>query len=206
MFTKASEIRQCANELIEYLADLPDAKGDPWTQENFRRLDEFARRKNPAIESYYLKHSEKKEFLWDFIASSAEAGIFIAAESEQAVADEGKVTGLKHDFEKLLYVYSPIRILITKARNAGHAKELSEKLAEYAHGCCLSFNPGSVFILHFGLWYDEGTVSYIWQSEGEPKPAVPERLAFELADIGHWPRRTHHHHMDMSIGSSGVCQ
>jgi hypothetical protein len=114
MFDTAAEIRRCADELIAALSDLPDATGDAWTQENFRRLDAFARLKNPTLTSYYRKHFEKTEFLWDFIAAAPEVGIFLAAESEQAVADESQVTALKHDFEKLLYVYSPIRILITR--------------------------------------------------------------------------------------------
>jgi hypothetical protein len=180
MFTSRAEIRKAAEDLIESLADLKDASGTTWTQENFRRLDEFALRINPSLESYYRRHGEKKEFLWDFIASSIDTGIIIAAESEQAVANENEVTDLKHDFEKLLYVYSPIRVLITKAKDAAHARKLSEVLAAYAHSCCLCFNPGSVFILHIGLWHGAGNVSYIWQSSGEPEAVVAERLSFEL--------------------------
>jgi hypothetical protein len=180
MFDTADEIRRCADELIAALSDLPDATGDAWTQENFRRLDAFARLKNPTLTSHYRKHLEKTEFLWDFIAAAPEVGIFLAAESEQAVANEPQVTALKHDFEKLLYVYSPIRILITKARDRNHAGELAEALASYAHGCYLAFNPGAVFILHFVLWHGSGNVSYIWQSRGEPNKRKTETIYFEV--------------------------
>ena len=90
--------------------------------------------------------------------------------------------GLKHDFEKLLYVYSPIRILITKAKDRHHAQTLADELTSYAESCCLTFNPGASFILHFGLYDDAGNVSYHWQCKGEPKVLVPEKIAFELIE------------------------
>ena len=180
MFDTAAEIRKCADELIAVLSDLPDATGDAWTQENFRRLHAFTQLKNPTLTSYYRKHFEKGEFLWDFIATAPKAGIFLVAESEQAVADGPQVIALKHDFEKLLYVFSPLRVLITKARDRSHAEELAEALASYAHGCCLAFNPGAVFILHFALWHRAGNVSYVWQSRGEPNKPVAEIIRFEV--------------------------
>ena len=104
----------------------------------------------------------------------------MAAESEQAVHTSTDVQALKHDFEKLLYVYSPIRILITKAKDLQHAEELADTLAEYADGCCLTFNPGASFILHFGLYNGAGNVSYHWQSAGEPNALRSEKIAFKL--------------------------
>ena len=180
IFHSSAEIRKCAEELIAYLRDLQDATGKDWTNENFRRLEAFAQSKNPDLKSYYRRQGEKSEFLWDFIASSSEAGIFLAAESEQAVHTSADVVALKHDFEKLLYVYSPIRMLITKARDQHHAQELADDLSAYAHGCCLTFNPGSSFVLHFGLWNGAGNVSYLWQSAGEPSPVSSEKIAFKL--------------------------
>lgn len=182
MFQSSAEIRKCAEELIAYLRDLQDARGKDWTDENFRRLDAFAQSKNPELKSYYRKQGESSEFLWDFIASGLEVGIFLAAESEQAVHTTAHVVALKHDFEKLLYVYSPIRILIAKAKDQHHAQELAYDLAAYAQGCCLTFNPGASFILHFGLYSGAGNVSYHWQSAGEPKTLVPEKIVFELVN------------------------
>ena len=153
------------------------------TDENFRRLEAFAQSKNPDLKSYYRKQGEKSEFLWDFIASGLEVGIFLAAESEQAVHTDRDIVALKHDFEKLLYVYSPIRILITKARDQQHAQMLAGELAAYAQGCCLAFNPGASFVLHFGLYNGAGNISYHWQSAGEPKALVPEKINFELVQV-----------------------
>ncbi len=167
-------------ELVASLQDLQDARGPGWTDENFRRLKAFAQSRNPNLKSYYRKQGEKSEFLWDFIASGPHVGIFLAAESEQAVHTAPDIVALKHDFEKLLYVYSPIRILITKAKDQGHAETLAGELAEYAQGCCLVFNPGASFILHFGLYNGAGNVSYHWQSAGEPKALVPEKIIFDL--------------------------
>jgi hypothetical protein len=182
IFESSVEIRQCANELIAYLQDLQDAQGKDWTDENFRRLEAFAHSKNPTLKSYYRKKGEKAEFLWDFIASGIEEGIFLAAESEQEVHNAAHVVALRHDFEKLLYVYSPIRILITKAKDRRHAQDLAEDLAIYAAGCCLMFNPGASFILHFGLYNGAGNVSYHWQSAGEPKDLVSEKIVFALVN------------------------
>jgi hypothetical protein len=180
----SDDIRLCAQELIASLSDLRDARGEAWTTENFVRLDAFARSKNPALKSYYKRPGENGEFLWDFVASAPQVGIFLVAESEQAVHNSGQIVALKHDFEKLLYVYSPIRILITKAKDRQHAQELANDLASYAQGCCLTFNPGASFILHFGLYGGSGNVSYHWQSVGEPKPLVVERVVFELVSEG----------------------
>lgn len=180
MFETAADIRRCADELIEALRDLPDVTGDAWTLENFRRLDAFTREKNPTLTSYHRKHPENAEFLWDFIAVAPQVGVFLAAESEQESVSEEQVRLLKHDFEKLLYVYSPIRVLITKASDPNHAAKLAGDLTSYAQGCCLAFNPGAVFILHFCLWNGAGNISYLWQSSGEPAKPKMESIRFEV--------------------------
>ena len=79
-------------------------------------------------------------------------------------------------------MYSPIRILITKAKNSQHAQALADELTSYAESCCLAFNPGASFILHFGLYGGAGNVSYHWQSKGEPKTLAPEKISFELIE------------------------
>ena len=76
IFQSSAEIRKCSEELIETLRDLEDARGRDWTSENFRRLEAFAQSMSPDLVSYYRKPGEKSEFLWDFIASSKEAGIY----------------------------------------------------------------------------------------------------------------------------------
>src|ERR1700733_4873656 len=38
-----TEIRECAEQVIAHLAGLREARGRAWTEENFRRLEEFSR-------------------------------------------------------------------------------------------------------------------------------------------------------------------
>ena len=175
------ELLLYANELIDRLRPLEDDRGADFTERNFKLLELFAAEKNPKLKSYYRTKSNSKEFLWDFIAWSPNDGIFLACESEQAVHTNSEVENLKHDFEKLLYVYAPIRLLMTKAKDRGHAETLVESLRSYAKGCCLTFNPGAVFIIHFCLYHNGGNVFYIWQSEGEPHPTKEEELFFRQA-------------------------
>ena len=165
----SKEILQCAQDLIADLRNLPDDRGKTWTATNFAKLENFVERRGQDLKSYYNRgKGEDREFLWDFIASSPETGIFLAAESEQKSHNAPAIGELKHDFEKLLYVYAPIRILITKARDREHAEEIVQTLRAYAKGCTLRFNPGSVFVLHFGCWDKKESFSYVFQSAGEP--------------------------------------
>jgi hypothetical protein len=157
--------------------------GDRWTQHVFSMLRSFCESElalDANTECFHRGHpSGKGEFLWDFIAAQADAGILIAAESEQQAHTENEIERLKHDFEKLLYVFAPIRILICKSKDQEHSKRLLDELTEFCHGCCRSFNQGAVFLVHFSLWGDRGSHSYIWQSGGEPRETSTEKLAFE---------------------------
>jgi hypothetical protein len=182
ILSSSIDIRNCAEELIADLQDLQDAHGKDWTDENFRRLKAFVEKRDPTLECYYRKQGERKEFLWDFIASGLEEGIVLVAESEQEVHTAKHIVALKHDFEKLLYVYAPIRLLITKAKDRQDAQKLADELTAYAQGCCLTFNPGASFILHFGFYYGAGNVSYHWQSAGEPKALKKEKMCFKVVN------------------------
>ena len=109
---------------------------------------------------------------------SRQRGILLAAESEQEAHNAETVTALKHDFEKLLYVYAPLRVLVCKARNDDEAAQLVADLKAYALGCCQTFNPGAVFLIHIPLWSKQGTLNYVWQSDGNPNPSKSESMEF----------------------------
>ena len=133
-----------------------------------------------AEDCYHRHHpNDKTEFLWDFIASQKDSGILVVAESEQQSGNANELRGLKHDFEKLLYVFAPIRILICKHRKPEAAQTLLKELQDYSGECCVAFNPGAVFLVHFGWWNDLGSESYIWQCEGEPTKVKMVTMKFK---------------------------
>ena len=174
-----ADILDAANQLISHLSSTrKESRGREWTEHNFTRLRGFFS-SHPDVTCYHRPRSgvndEPNEFMWDFLAIQSNGSILLAAESEQNHKDR---TGLKHDFEKLLYVFAPIRLYVSKAETVEEAKMLASSLVGYAKGCCLHFNPGSVFILHFDLWHDAGSVSYRWQSEGEPPALKSEEIDF----------------------------
>jgi len=178
------EIRATAEGLVEHLKErIKDEQGKFWTDQNFTALRDFAAQIDSNASCFHkprLGHEadDRKEFLWDFIACRPSGGISLVAESEQQVTSQSHVLNLKHDFEKLLYVFAPLRVLIAKAESEMHAKELTQSLSNYANGCCRNFNPGSAFILHFCLFNKAGSRSYIWQSDGDPAPLKIETLEF----------------------------
>jgi len=177
--TSSASIKSVAKQLANLLVDTRlESQGPEWTNHNFTRLEKFFE-KDAGVTCYYNSAKDsvdsRREFVWDFLAIKSNGGILLAAESEQH-HKEG--IGFRHDFEKLLYVFSPIRLYITKAKTKEEAELLSHSLADYARGCCAHFNPGSVFILHFDLWNDSGSVTYLWQSKGEPVALESEEISF----------------------------
>jgi len=180
--TSRREIFETAQLLAKHLeAEYKDSQGSEWTNHIFAELRNFSRRELGLEDTdcFHKNHPDGKgEFLWDFIAVSPRGRTLLVTESEQTTHSTGAERGLKHDFSKLLYVYAPIRVLICKAKDALHAESLVDELKAYAHDCCISFNPGSVFLLHFCLWHDQRSRNYIWQSEGHPSEVREETLKF----------------------------
>jgi hypothetical protein len=177
--SSSAKILDYSNRLISHLSDRRlESRGKVWTDHNFSRLRSLFET-NPDVVCYHRPRAgtddKTSEFMWDFLAIQSNGGILLAAESEQNHLD---AAGLKHDFEKLLYVFAPVRLLVAKARTKQEAASLALSLAEYAKGSCLHFNPGSAFILHFDLWNHAGSVSYLWQSKGEPTKLEPEEIDF----------------------------
>jgi hypothetical protein len=77
----ASSIKEVAQRLITHLDERLNVESIHWTRDNFEALDDF------GLDGFDLKsfHRYKDfEFVWDYIASDDEQGIFLVAESEQA--------------------------------------------------------------------------------------------------------------------------
>jgi hypothetical protein len=181
MLSTREEILKAAHRLAQHLHDgYQDPRGDEWTDHVFGMLCDFSESLglDKSTDCCHKRHAKHGEFLWDFIAYKPEYGILLAAESEQHTTTKGQKIDLRHDFEKLLYVFAPIRLLMCKAKDETHAEELRNDLNEYAGRCCQHFNSGAVFLIHFCLWNEKGTSTYLWQCSGEPAKHNPESLDF----------------------------
>jgi hypothetical protein len=190
LLATAEDIRQTAEKLATCLNGSHGGEtGYDWTNKNFELLRNFCQESldlDPTTDCFHKNHPNgKREFLWDFLAVKKERGVLLVAESEQYANSPSTEIDLKHDFEKLLYIYAPIRVLLCKSRDEEHRKRLLCGLTAYANGCCLNFNPGSVFLLHFDMRRNETAealagITYIWQSKGNPqKEIVLEDLCFK---------------------------
>jgi len=112
----------------------------------------------------------KAEFLWDFIAYVQGRGILIAAESE---FDNRNIASILGDFDKLLYVRSPIKLMICRVDEDNvHASVICEKAFAYMNECCSEFSPGELFIIYCRKWTNadgsNGDIVYQLQVNGEP--------------------------------------
>ena len=182
MLSSRDEIRSASLTLAGRLREgYQDIKGEAWTDHIFNELRAFCMTElSVKVEDcFHRRHpTTQNEFLWDFIAVNQDSGILLAAESEQEAHNTATITGLKHDFEKLLYVYAPLRVLVCKARNSDEAKHLVAELTAYALGCCKAFNPGAVFLIHVCPWHNQPPLNYIWQSDGDPQQRRSEAMNF----------------------------
>ncbi|HZL26415.1 MAG TPA: hypothetical protein VFC39_07790 [Acidobacteriaceae bacterium] len=170
--TTRQESKNLALELIAFLkTEIEDTRHQlEWSERNFSLLREFSNLK--GAESFptakgTTPQDKRAQFLWDFIAYVRDKGILIAAESEHGL----NIDGLKHDFEKLLYVRSPIKLLMCRMQRADDDARVKDELSKYMKSACSTFSPGEVFILYFVWWAgdkDENRdVAYYLQIEGE---------------------------------------
>jgi hypothetical protein len=189
----ASAVMQQASGLVDHLKKTLRLKGDEsgeeWTNSNFDALRSFLP-KDLQLQDFPsnampTSRRERMEFLWDFIAYKQGQGIFLAAESEQETRDRnGKREDLKHDFEKLLYVRAPLKLLICKTETGGTANDLARDLGKFAANACQHFDPGSVLILYCRTSKQgEEDVAFIWRSPGDPNAIFDEPLVFTQMSV-----------------------
>jgi hypothetical protein len=180
----AAEIRELALRLVEHLRGaLKDTHGrKEWTTRNLDALRSF------PSDGYELQHfpevsNQKGAFLWDYIAYQQDSGILIAAETEY----DSKPNRLKEDFDKLLYVRSPIKVFMfwLNKDEAGFKRVISD-LTEYMASCS-EYSPSEVFILYCRTWENEdtssGDIAWWLQIEGEPCHRDAKGKAFEPVPI-----------------------
>jgi hypothetical protein len=167
------QIRKLAYELVDSLREKLNrdhGRGD-WTQATFAALrsfrpDGFKLLDYPSSPRKFKKRL-RGEFLWDFIAYQKDEGIFLTVESEW---DQKGVRSLKHDFEKLFYVKSPLKLMICKTETIPEAKKIAKVLNKFA----LEFKhffPAEVFVLYCRTskkHSDQADQAFMWQCPGPP--------------------------------------
>jgi hypothetical protein len=168
----AEQARNLANELVEFLkSEIRDTQHqDEWTQRNLRLLREFTR----AIEAESYPSAKDaspgqkaKQFLWDFIAYKPKKGVLLAVETEH----EDKEHSILYDFEKLLYVRSPVKLMMCRVAGEEDALRIRGKAQEFMEQTCTLYSPGEVFVLYCVWWsgheHDNRDFAYLLQIKGE---------------------------------------
>jgi len=167
----AEEIKALAFRLVQHLRrELSDTHGRlEWTTRNLAALHSF------PSDGYEIQHfpspgrsNQKGAFLWDYIAYQQGSGILIAAETEY----DSNAHKLKEDFDKLLYVRSPVKLfMFWLSKNEDTFEKVVAELAEYMTSCS-EYSPGEIFILYCRTWTNTdgstGDFASWLQIPGEP--------------------------------------
>ncbi len=141
-----------------------------WSERNFKLLRQFAKSKRaksyPARTGSQPK-SRAKQFLWDFIADLDGQGILLAAESEYIIDDHA----IKEDFQKLLYVRSPVKLMMCRVKSQQNADVIKDSLNEFISDACSWLSPGEVYVLYCVWWAgadgQNRDIAYTLQCKGE---------------------------------------
>lgn len=153
----AKEALELSDRLVKFLkSGIRDThhQGE-WTQRNFALLRQFAQEID--AESYPSAkdaptEQKAKEFLWDFIAYQPKKGIALAVESEH----NNHQHAILEDFEKLLYVRSPVKLMMCRVHDRVDAErqaiQIKEWTQEFMEQTCTWYSPGEVFVLYCVWW------------------------------------------------------
>jgi hypothetical protein len=167
----AEETKTLAIEVAEHLQSVLADTSDraTWSLKNFQALASFRWNGGPLEMFPPHPDSRKGAFLWDFIAYAPGKGILIAAESEW----DRDLKGLQHDFEKLLYVRSPVKVFIFwTVKEMGSSESVVQSLYHYMKDCVDDYSPAEVFILYCRTWEDRAGKNcdhaWILQIDGDP--------------------------------------
>jgi len=171
---KSSEdYRSLAGKLVRFLHEEignTDTRTG-WTKRNIEVLQRFADRERLVSSPDKRNGKDEKQFLWDFVAYKANRGLVLVAESEWANKTKDR-EAFQHDFEKLLYVRSPVKLMICWAKSKEKAEKLrgwvSELMRPSGRGCtCSEFSPGEIFLLYCTC-SRECEFAYWLQINGQP--------------------------------------
>lgn len=184
--------RKLAKDLVGFLRERIGNTNERtgWTKRNIRLLQEFADRE--GFDSFPDRRGEntEKQFLWDYVAYAKYRGLVIVAESEYNNKAKNK-TEFQHDFEKLLYVRSPVKLMLCWAKNEGKASEIlawvKECMERSKEPTCTEFSPAEVFILYCTC-SDKQDFVYWLQIDGKPmhreiRNEKFERIPFEKVAV-----------------------
>jgi hypothetical protein len=162
----ALEIRLTAERLVKFLREnIQDTHGrQEWSYRNFSLLRKFTAEYGAAN----FPSDEEKEFLWDFVAYIGGKGLLLVAESEWNSAP----SEVEQDFEKLLYVRSPLKLMLCRMRTEEDAEGLRSRLSHFAASTCCEYSPAEVFVLYCVWWAGNAERNrdcvYSLQIGGEP--------------------------------------
>ncbi|MGA3009104.1 MAG: hypothetical protein ABSD72_02470 [Terracidiphilus sp.] len=147
------EYRNLAERLVRFLRERigNTNKRKGWTKRNIRLLQLFADREGFASFPDKRGAKNEKQFLWDYVAYAKYRGLVIVAESEHDNRTKKKAE-FKHDFEKLLYVRSPVKLMMCWAKSKKKADEILSWVKECMEPqrkktTCTEFSPAEVFVL-----------------------------------------------------------
>ena len=175
----AEQNLELASELIAYLrSNIKNTSRQlEWSQRNFNLLRSFAfihgARGLPT-------EGKDREFLWDFVAYKQGSGILLAAESEHSTESKE----LTYDFEKLLYVRSPLKLMMCRITSKTDADNIKKWLSDWMLGSCTEYSAGEVFIIYC-VWWDEGAgnrdIAFVFQIPGNPNHVTIKEPKFVSA-------------------------
>jgi hypothetical protein len=159
----SAEALLLAKELIDSLhAGIKNTQVRPeWTDQNLELLRTFA--KEHGAESYPSDPNmpgRDAQFLWDFIAYKQGEGILLAAESEH----DNTKSEIARDFEKLLYVRSPVKLMLCRLDHRhpsfdnakAEAHDIKREMESCMRRSCDWYTPGEVFVLYCVWWAESG--------------------------------------------------
>ena len=164
-------IRVCipdTKEIFEYLKQIgEDLRSHPESKvvgyEGMRDWTE--------VKSFYRGNENCREFLIDFLWSQKGFGTLLACESEMC----DNLTGMQHDFEKILCWKAPLKLMIVQERRDATPQQIAAGLAGYANDNIHQFVKDESFLLFvFGV---EGNHAYGHVASGAAA------AAFEFVEI-----------------------
>jgi len=159
----AKDALAVADRLVEFLkSKIRDTHHRPeWTERNFDLLREFIETLKIGAECYpsaknVAPEQKAKQFLWDFIAYKPKKGILLTAESEHG----NDKHSILEDFEKLLYVRSPVKLMMCRVHDRINAEQQAFQIKDWTQKfmeqTCTWYSPGEVFVLYCVYWSGEG--------------------------------------------------
>jgi hypothetical protein len=95
--------------------------------------------------AFFRGHKKNKEFLLDYLWWQKGKGTLLAVESE--ISDKSR-RGMQHDFEKLLYWKSPLKLFIVRPGKKTDANNIKEVLNDYYRSDLrVPLLPGETYLL-----------------------------------------------------------